>query len=115
MVMMFLIIISLMGIGLLSMAGMELELYKRTEASRQAFFLAEAGAQRTQALLAVEGDWETSPGANVVFSEESFQDGTYTVHLENVSAGEATIVAEGTYPRTGTLRTTRRVRLVVER
>ena len=115
MVMMFLVIVSLIGAGLLALAGTELELAKRAEASRQAFYLAEAGAQRTLALLAVEDPWDTSPGAVTLFSEEVLQNGTYTVRLENVSADEATIVAEGTYPRTGALRTTRRVRLVVER
>jgi len=116
MVMMFLVIVSLIGAGLLTLAGTELELAKRAEASRQAFYLAEAGAQRTLALLTAENEtWDTSPGAVAVFSEEVLQNGTYTVRLENVSADEATIVAEGTYPRTGALRTTRRVRLVIER
>ena len=115
MVMMFLIIVSLIGVGLMTLAGTELELYKRTEASRQAFFLAEAGAQRMQALLAVEESWVVSPGTGTVFSEEILANGTYTARLEDVSTSEATIVSEGTYPRTGALQTTRRVRLVVER
>lgn len=112
----FLVIISILGGGTLAVASFEGQQYHVTYASRQAFYLAEAGAERAQAQLAVtSGDWNGSYSAGqVLFSSESLGVGTYTVTIDTVAASEATLTSSGTQPYGDNSRT-RTIELVVQR
>jgi len=112
----FLIIVTILGGGVLAVASFEGQEYQVAYASRQAFYLAEAGAERTQARLAVTaGDWDaTYAGGQVLFDREGFAGGTYSVTLDTVQATQATLISSGTRPY-GDSGRTRTIELVVER
>ena len=88
------VLIVFLGFGLLKLAEYEAQLDYRTRVGRQAFYLAEAGAQRAQARLAVAQAWGSSAFA------DSLAGGHYSVTV-TVSPGEpdqASIGSVGAYP-----------------
>lgn len=88
-------LISLLGWGLFALADYEGQLYAAGYASRQALYIAEAGAQRAQARLALTDDWTTLP--STLYQNKSFAGGTYTVVLSDVSQNQATITSTGSF------------------
>ena len=107
-VVVFIFVITLMGLGMLRMAAFEGDLYKTERMRRQALFLADAGAQRALAKLSVTDDWTTLAGS--LYGSVPLGGGTYTVGLTDVTTSSATITSEGAY-----LDKTRTVEVMVTR
>ena len=97
MVIMFAILIMLLGWAALTLAGHEGELTIRDRVARQSLYTAEAGVQRALARLAVSDTWEEHAG--VLYDDEPFADGSYTVTITYGQPGpnEITITSDGTY------------------
>ena len=93
-VIMFMVLIVFLGFGLLKLAEYEAQLGYQTRLARQAFYLAEAGAQRAQARLAVSLVWGSS-----AFSD-SLAGGQYsvTVSVSPSEPGQASILSVGACP-----------------
>ncbi len=117
MALMFVIVVSVLGSGLLALSTFEGQQCQGMWASRQAFYLAEAGAQLAQAQLAATDDsWDSvfSMG-EVLHDGVSFAGGTYTVTIDAVQPDEVTLTASGTRPYGSSMHRTRTIELVVQR
>ena len=92
-VMIVLIIAMLTCAAFLELAFHEWNLATKEEKTTQAFFLAQAGVQRTLYLLESTDDWTGL--ATEPYSDVSLADGTYSVEFTSINANEVTILSTG--------------------
>jgi len=91
--MILLIVITALGFGYLTLGLHETKLTYRESDSAQAFFLAQAGVQRTYYTLSITDDWSTLPSQ--LYSDEALDDGTYSVALSSKTPNSVEIEAVG--------------------
>lgn len=95
MVMIYTVLVTMIGWGLLAAAAYEGQVSQKARVSRQALYIAEAGAERAQAELAQADDWTAL--STSLYADESFGGGAYSVTLSGVSSSAATITSSAVF------------------
>jgi Tfp pilus assembly protein PilX len=103
-VMVFAMLSMLVGWGLYTLALAEGRSLLRENATRQAFYVAEAGVENARAYLSEPGrdDWSSAPAA--LYTDKTMTllaDASYTVRLSNQQRDRVRIVSVGTYKDQG--------------
>lgn len=92
-VIMVLIVLTIVGFGYLALGFHEVLMTQKQENSRQTFFLAEAGRNRTLYTLSITADWTTL--STELYTDESLGNGLYSVTLEEKTADSCRVESTG--------------------